>query len=183
MLKGMEEPLAKYYIASLVLALEYLHEAGIVYRDLKPENVFIDSSGFVKLGDFGFAKVLRPAKLGGCRGCRGCWAVAMGRALQRSIRLRTCLLRCQAASTQAVTQRRNKAAESLFIKCVYLHGCWLTFHCGPRQILEGANRTYTFCGTPGYVAPENVLAHGYNVSVDWWACCPKLPYFIAWMTR
>lgn len=59
MLKGMEEPLAKFYIGSIVLALEYLHEAGIVYRDLKPENVFIDQSGFVKLGDFGFAKV-RP---------------------------------------------------------------------------------------------------------------------------
>jgi len=91
MLQGMSEDLARFYVASIVLALEYLHDNHIVYRDLKPENVFIDSQGYVKLGDFGFAK-----------------------------------------------------------------------------LLENSNRTYTFCGTPGYVAPENVLAHGYNYSVDWW---------------
>ena len=57
MLKGMDEQLAKFYIGSIVCALEYLHHNNIVYRDLKPENVFIDLQGFVKLGDFGFAKV------------------------------------------------------------------------------------------------------------------------------
>lgn len=57
MLRGMDENLAKFYIGCIVLALEYLHENNIIYRDLKPENVFIDQQGFVKLGDFGFAKV------------------------------------------------------------------------------------------------------------------------------
>ncbi len=66
MLKGME----RFYIASIVLALEYLHENSIVYRDLKPENVFIDVQGFVKLGDFGFAKVSpHPGTTAPCAPC------------------------------------------------------------------------------------------------------------------
>ena len=91
MLRGMPEDTARYYVATITLALEYLHDRNVVYRDLKPENVLLSRDGSAKLGDFGFAKRLK----------------------------------------------------------------------------KGAH-TYTFCGTPGYVAPEVVLARGYGTSVDWW---------------
>ena len=51
-----EEDEAKFYIAELILAIEYLHKHNIIYRDLKPENILIDSDGHIKLADFGLAK-------------------------------------------------------------------------------------------------------------------------------
>lgn len=50
------ESQARFYFACVVMALDYLHRNGIVYRDLKPENLLLDSRGYVKMTDFGFAK-------------------------------------------------------------------------------------------------------------------------------
>ncbi|KAL9942046.1 hypothetical protein ACHAO5_008352 [Verticillium nonalfalfae] len=49
-------PVAKFYAAEVTLALEYMHEKDIIYRDLKPENLLLDRHGHLKITDFGFAK-------------------------------------------------------------------------------------------------------------------------------
>ncbi|CAD8088880.1 unnamed protein product [Paramecium sonneborni] len=49
---------SRFYSAQVVLMFEYLHTKNIVYRDLKPENLLVQGDGYLKLTDFGFAKVV-----------------------------------------------------------------------------------------------------------------------------
>lgn len=51
-----KESVAKFYIAQIVLSLEYLHKHNIIHRDLKPENILLNANGDVILTDFGLAK-------------------------------------------------------------------------------------------------------------------------------
>uniref|UniRef100_A0A8D8Y431 cGMP-dependent protein kinase n=1 Tax=Cacopsylla melanoneura TaxID=428564 RepID=A0A8D8Y431_9HEMI len=89
---NFDDPTTRFYTACVVEAFDYLHSRNIIYRDLKPENLLLSTSGYVKLVDFGFAKKL-----------------------------------------------------------------------------IGGRKTWTFCGTPEYVAPEVILNRGHDISADYWS--------------
>ena len=51
-----ESSISRFYAAQVTLVFEYLHNLDIIYRDLKPENLLLDETGYLKITDFGFAK-------------------------------------------------------------------------------------------------------------------------------
>lgn len=52
------EKRVKFYAACIAVGLNYFHERKIVYRDLKPENLFMDEKGYICLTDFGIARLM-----------------------------------------------------------------------------------------------------------------------------
>jgi CRP-like cAMP-binding protein len=51
------EKTARFYAAQVIIGFQVMHRMHIIYRDLKPENLILDSNGYLKIVDFGLAKV------------------------------------------------------------------------------------------------------------------------------
>ena len=60
--KRFTDEKAKFYLIEIILAIEYLHNNNMIYRDLKPENLLLDKTGHIKLTDFGLSKILKNPK-------------------------------------------------------------------------------------------------------------------------
>lgn len=67
------EEWAKFYIAELTLALDAIHQIGYVHRDIKPDNMLLDTKGHLKLADFGTCMKMDSVNVG--HWPLSCWRV------------------------------------------------------------------------------------------------------------
>jgi len=56
--RSFNEDETRFYVGCVVEAFDYMHGLDIIYRDLKPENLVMSSNGYIKVTDFGFAKIV-----------------------------------------------------------------------------------------------------------------------------
>ncbi|TKY73210.1 kinase PINOID 2 [Spatholobus suberectus] len=149
----------KFYAAETLVALEYLHMRGIVYRDLKPENVLVREDGHIMLSDFDLClkcdvvpKLLRSKTRS-----------------ERSVRTRRSSAPSCAAPMQPVlscfstSSKRKKVTTTLTRENVE------EYELDPEIVAEPINaRSKSFVGTHEYLAPEVISGQGHGSAVDWW---------------
>ncbi|KAF8014679.1 hypothetical protein BT93_H0477 [Corymbia citriodora subsp. variegata] len=161
--KMFSDEIIRFYAAELVLALEYLHGLGIVYRDLKPENVMIQEDGHIMLVDFDLSTKLSSKSA-------QCSPVVPDRTPKPKPKL------------QAVKSRRRFSPLPGFctsgIRPDYSD---LSSRPGPNSIYPAAEpgtlpaaaaaggKSNSFVGTEEYVAPEIIMGDGHDFAVDWWS--------------
>ena len=138
------EPMARFYTAELVSALEYVHSMGFIHRDIKPDNVLIDRDGHIKLTDFGL-----------CTGFR--WTHQSNRYAKIRPEEPIWIYHPQAQAQAELSAAQMTALEQHNLETAS----------GSTAIRH--RRVHSLVGTPNYIAPEVVLKSGYNHSCDWWS--------------
>ncbi|XP_057161250.1 protein kinase C zeta type isoform X2 [Ursus arctos] len=149
--RKLPEEHARFYAAEICIALNFLHERGIIYRDLKLDNVLLDAEGHIKLTDYGMCKA--SARSPGDASTRSEVPGLRGQAPLPSLSSAGFL--CCTSSHQWV---RSGSCSALLVTDL-----------SPQEGLGPGDTTSTFCGTPNYIAPEILRGEEYGFSVDWWA--------------
>ncbi|KAG5517602.1 hypothetical protein RHGRI_038113 [Rhododendron griersonianum] len=141
----------RFYLAEIVCALDHLHTMGIAYRDLKPENVLIQSSGHVTLTDFDLSRSLNKKTVK--------TLVADPMELETTRRRHRRNLTRFLPATAGDERKGLKKAKSARVSPVSRR----------RVSFSNGERSNSFVGTEEYVSPEVVKGDGHEFAVDWWA--------------
>lgn len=144
--------MCRFYAAELVLALEYLHGLGIVYRDLKPENVLIQQDGHLMLVDFDLSKKLSANKPLQNKPIPS----ESDKSATRNRFPSFCFCEGGFPEKNSVNATRSDGAESNLLNS------------GESGSGSGS-KSNSFVGTQDYVAPEMITGNGHDFSVDWWS--------------
>ncbi|KAI3471966.1 hypothetical protein Pfo_028654 [Paulownia fortunei] len=159
------EQAARFYVAEVLLALEYLHMLGIVYRDLKPENIMVREDGHIMLTDFDLSLRcsvnptlvkssslgIEPPRISGpCAGSNCIDPFCTGP---------SCKVSCFSPRLLPATARARKLKADAAAQARSL----------PQLVAEPTEaRSNSFVGTHEYLAPEIIKGEGHGSAVDWW---------------
>ena len=136
----------------LVLALEYLHNFGVVYRDLKPENIMIQETGHIMLVDFDLSKKLKlKSNSSSCNSSPNSDSSSEKEKRKRQISRFNCF--CH-------------TGMSLYDLDIPSQLDTIPTRQSLSDLLEKSN---SFVGTEDYVAPEVILGQGHDCGGDWWS--------------
>ncbi|KAL2324890.1 hypothetical protein Fmac_023948 [Flemingia macrophylla] len=161
--KRFHHAAVRFYASEVVVALEYLHMMGIIYRDLKPENVLIRSDGHIMLTDFDLS-------------LKGDHTTSTAQIVFDQDP--------PSSSSNNTEEHSNNQCAPAMSSCM-LPNCIVPpvpcFHpkrgrskrssrCGSLEIIAEPIeiRSMSFVGTHEYLAPEVVSGEGHGNGVDWW---------------
>ncbi|KAJ0965305.1 hypothetical protein J5N97_026443 [Dioscorea zingiberensis] len=163
--KYFSEQAVKFYVAEVLLALEYLHMLGIIYRDLKPENVLVREDGHIMLSDFDLSLrcAVSPTLIkssnsdsDSLRRNNPVYCVQPS-CIQPSCVAPTTCFSPWLFSSKSKKDRKQKPEVVNQVSPL------------PELIAEPTDaRSMSFVGTHEYLAPEIIKGEGHGSAVDWW---------------
>ncbi|PKA50513.1 Protein kinase G11A [Apostasia shenzhenica] len=169
--KHFTEHAVKFYVAEVLLALEYLHMLGVIYRDLKPENVLVREDGHIMLSDFDLSLrcVVNPTLIKSSNVDLESFKKSNNQVycvqpvciepscIQPSCVTPTTCFGPRFFSSKSKKERKLKLEIANQVTPL------------PELIAEPTDaRSMSFVGTHEYLAPEIIKGEGHGSAVDWW---------------
>jgi len=155
-------------VAEVLLALEYLHMLGIIYRDLKPENVLVREDGHIMLSDFDLSLrcTVSPTLV---KSSTNLETKSSGYCVQPSCIEPTCVIQPDCIKPSCFTPRFLSGKSKKDKKSKPKNDMHNQVTPLPELIAEPTNaRSMSFVGTHEYLAPEIIKGEGHGSAVDWW---------------